>query len=97
MVEGNASMYSGRLDGEMVIGEKVTLEEMGGARMHATVSGLADALVASDEDAIAPAGATCLFPQNWTRCGAGATLDARRPCAGHTGAEDEGAASTCSN
>ena len=35
MVEGNASMYLGlpRM-AEMVIGEKVTLEELGGARMH---------------------------------------------------------------
>ena len=41
MVEGNASMYLGspRM-AEMVIGEKTTLEEMGGARMHATVSGV---------------------------------------------------------
>ena len=40
MVEGNASMYLGspRM-AEMVVGENVTLEEMGGARMHATVSG----------------------------------------------------------
>ncbi len=53
MVEGNASMYLGspRM-AEMVIGEKATLEEMGGARMHATVSGSADGLVASDEEAI---------------------------------------------
>src|SRR5919108_3018047 len=38
MVEGNASMYLGspRM-AEMVIGEKVTLEEMGGARMHCRV------------------------------------------------------------
>jgi methylmalonyl-CoA decarboxylase subunit alpha len=67
MVEGNASMYLGspRM-AEMVIGEKVTLEEMGGARMHSTVSGLADVLVASDEDAI-EAGRRYLsyFPQNW--------------------------------
>jgi acetyl-CoA carboxylase carboxyltransferase component len=35
---------------EMVIGEKVTLEEMGGARMHCEVSGCGD-LLASDEDA----------------------------------------------
>ena len=42
MVEGNASMYLGspRM-AEEVIGERVTLEEMGGARMHATVSGAA--------------------------------------------------------
>src|SRR5581483_1732104 len=40
MVEGNASMYLGspRM-AEMVIGQKVSLEEMGGARMHCTVSG----------------------------------------------------------
>src|SRR5574339_960955 len=53
MVEGNASMYLGspRM-AEVVIGEKVTLEEMGGARMHATVSGCGDNRVATDEDAI---------------------------------------------
>jgi acetyl-CoA carboxylase carboxyltransferase component len=36
---------------EMVIGEHTTLEEMGGARMHATVSGCGDNLV--DDDAAA--------------------------------------------
>src|SRR6266480_7396674 len=38
MREGNASMYLGspRM-AEMVIGERVTLEEMGGARMHTSV------------------------------------------------------------
>src|SRR6266511_5717730 len=43
MVEGNASMYLGspRM-AEMVVGEKVTLEEMGGARMHTSVSGCGD-------------------------------------------------------
>src|ERR1700749_398424 len=43
MVEKNASMYLGspRM-AEMVIGEKVTLEEMGGARMHCEVSGWGD-------------------------------------------------------
>lgn len=53
MVENNASMYLGspRM-AEMVIGEKTTLEEMGGARMHASVSGCGDNLFASDEDAI---------------------------------------------
>ena len=53
MVEGNASMYLGspRM-AEMVIGEITTLEEMGGARMHATVSGCGDNLAADDEDAI---------------------------------------------
>src|SRR3989442_14041548 len=40
MVEGNASMYLGspRM-AEMGIGEKGTLEELGGARMHTAVSG----------------------------------------------------------
>ena len=39
MVEGNASMYLGspRMV-EMVVKEQTTLEEMGGARMHCTVS-----------------------------------------------------------
>ncbi|MEX2419194.1 MAG: acyl-CoA carboxylase subunit beta [Acidimicrobiia bacterium] len=53
MVEGRASMYLGspRM-AEMVIGEITTLEELGGARMHCTVSGCGDALVSSDEEAI---------------------------------------------
>jgi acetyl-CoA carboxylase carboxyltransferase component len=36
----------------MAIGEKTTLEELGGARMHCSVSGCGDVLAASDEDAI---------------------------------------------
>ncbi len=54
MVEGNASMYLGspRM-AEMVIGEKVTLEELGGARMHCAVSGCGDFLVKTEEEAIA--------------------------------------------
>ncbi|HHY20354.1 MAG TPA: acyl-CoA carboxylase subunit beta [Bacilli bacterium] len=53
MVEGNASMYLGspRM-AEMVIGEKVTLEEMGGARMHCSVSGCGDVLAKTEEEAI---------------------------------------------
>jgi acetyl-CoA carboxylase carboxyltransferase component len=53
MVEGNASMYLGspRM-AEMVIGEKVTLEEMGGAKMHCKTSGCGDVLVKSEEEAI---------------------------------------------
>jgi len=53
MVEGNASMYLGspRMV-EVVVGEKVTLEELGGARMHCTESGCGDALVADDNAAI---------------------------------------------
>jgi len=51
MVDKNASMYLGspRM-AEMVIGEKITLEELGGARMHCEVSGCGD-LLAKDETA----------------------------------------------
>jgi acetyl-CoA carboxylase carboxyltransferase component len=54
MVDGNASMYLGspRM-AEMVIGEKVTLEEMGGAKMHCSVSGCGDVLAKTEDDAIA--------------------------------------------
>ena len=56
MVDKNASMYLGspRM-AEMVIGEKVTLEEMGGARMHCEVSGCGDLLAKSEADCIAAA------------------------------------------
>src|SRR4051812_27375612 len=67
MVEGNASMYLGspRM-AEMVIGEITTLEEMGGARMHATVSGCGDNLAVDDEDAIDQARAwLSYFPTSW--------------------------------
>ena len=54
MVEGNASMYLGspRM-AQMVIGENVTLEEMGGAKMHCSVSGCGDVLCKTEDDAIA--------------------------------------------
>jgi len=67
MVEGNASMYLGspRM-AEMVIGEKVTLEEMGGARMHCSVSGCGDLLVKTEEEAIAAAKAyLSYFPSSF--------------------------------
>ena len=67
MVEGNASMYLGspRMV-EMVVGEHTTLEEMGGARMHATVSGSGDNLAVDDADAIAQARAYFGYmPQSW--------------------------------
>src|SRR5215831_18817965 len=53
MVENNASMYLGspRM-AEVVIGEQISLEDLGGARMHATVSGCGDNLCANDEAAI---------------------------------------------
>src|SRR5436309_11831102 len=67
MVEGNASMYLGspRM-AEVVIGEKISLEEMGGARMHATVSGCGDDLCATDDDAIEAAKRFLSFlPTSW--------------------------------
>jgi acetyl-CoA carboxylase carboxyltransferase component len=67
MVEANASMYLGspRM-AEMVIGEKVTLEEMGGARMHAEVSGCGDQLASDDADAIDQARQYFSYlPGNW--------------------------------
>ncbi|MNS09767.1 Methylmalonyl-CoA carboxyltransferase 12S subunit [compost metagenome] len=66
MVEGNASMYLGspRM-AEMVIGEKVTLDEMGGARMHCTTSGVGDVLAKTEEEAIELAKKyIAFFPQN---------------------------------
>ena len=53
MVEGKASLFVGspRMV-EMAVGEKTTLEDLGGARMHCEVSGCGDVLAASDEEAI---------------------------------------------
>ena len=67
MVEANASMYLGspRM-AEMVVGERVTLEEMGGARMHATISGCGDQLAADDTEAIEQAKQYFSYlPLNW--------------------------------
>ncbi len=70
MREGNASMYLGspRM-AEMVIGEHVTLEEMGGAKMHTGVSGCAHQLVSSDEEGIETARRYLSYlPGNWEQC-----------------------------
>ena len=67
MREGNASMYLGspRM-AEMVIGEKVSLEEMGGAKMHTGVSGCGHFLAETDADAIEIARRYLSFmPGNW--------------------------------
>lgn len=69
LVEGNASMYLGspRM-AETVIGEKVSLEEMGGARMHCTVSGCGDFLVATEQEALELAKRyVSFFPQHSAR------------------------------
>src|SRR5499427_4790380 len=67
MVEGTASMYLGspRM-AEMVIGEKTTLEEMGGAKMHCSVSGCGDVLVKTEQEAIEAAKQyLSYFPENF--------------------------------
>jgi acetyl-CoA carboxylase carboxyltransferase component len=67
MVEGQASMYlaSPRI-AERAIGEKVTLEEMGGARMHCTVSGCGDELFPDDASLIERARALLGYlPRSW--------------------------------
>jgi methylmalonyl-CoA decarboxylase subunit alpha len=67
MVDQNASMYLGspRM-AEKVIGEKVTLEEMGGARMHCSVSGCGDVLAADETEAIEEARRyLSYFPANY--------------------------------
>jgi propionyl-CoA carboxylase beta subunit len=67
MRDGNASMYLGspRM-AQMVIGEDVTLDEMGGARMHTGVSGCGHMLVKSDEEGIDAAQRYLSYlPSNW--------------------------------
>jgi methylmalonyl-CoA decarboxylase subunit alpha len=79
MVERNASMYLGspRMV-EVVVGERVSLEELGGARMHCTESGCGDFLVADDREAIETALAFLShLPQNHRE--APPELEARPP------------------
>src|ERR1700730_8283274 len=67
MVDGKASLYVGspRMV-EMAIGEKVSLEDLGGARMHCSVSGCGDILAGSDEEAIQLAkGYLTFMPQSY--------------------------------
>ncbi len=67
MVDGNASMYLGspRMV-EMVVKEKTTLEDMGGARMHCTVSGCGHHLAPDEADAIeAVRRYLSYLPGNW--------------------------------
>jgi methylmalonyl-CoA decarboxylase subunit alpha len=67
MRDGNASMYLGspRM-AEMVIGEHVSLEEMGGAKMHTGVSGCGHFLVKTDAEGIELAKRyLAYFPSHW--------------------------------
>src|SRR4051812_39699864 len=69
MVDGNASMYLGSARMvEMVVGEKTTLEEMGGAKMHCSVSGVGHFLAADEPEAIGLVrGYLSYLPSNWTQ------------------------------
>jgi len=69
MVDGNASMYLGspRMV-EMVVSEKTTLEEMGGARLHCTVSGSGHLLAKTEADALdAVRSYLSYLPTNWAQ------------------------------
>jgi acetyl-CoA carboxylase carboxyltransferase component len=67
MVDGNASMYLGspRMV-EMVVSEQTTLEEMGGARMHTSVSGVGHFLASTEAEAISAVQSYLSYlPSNW--------------------------------
>ncbi|MBE1486168.1 acyl-CoA carboxylase subunit beta [Plantactinospora soyae] len=69
MVDGNASMYLGsdRMV-EMVTGEKTTLEEMGGARVHCAESGVGHFLCKTEADALDVVRRYLSYlPANWTQ------------------------------
>jgi acetyl-CoA carboxylase carboxyltransferase component len=68
MVDGNASMYLGSARMvEMVVGEKTTLEEMGGAKMHCTVSGVGHFLAKDEPEALGIVKQYLSYlPSNWT-------------------------------
>jgi methylmalonyl-CoA decarboxylase subunit alpha len=67
MVEGNASMYLGSARMvEMVVGEKTTLEEMGGAKMHTSVSGVGHFLAKDEPEALQTVRRYLSYlPSNW--------------------------------
>ena len=84
MVDGNASMYLGspRMV-EMVVSEKTTLEEMGGARLHCTVSGSGHLLASTETEALAAVRRLPVLPAAELAAAAagraGAAAGARRP------------------
>src|SRR6185369_4317847 len=53
---------------EMVVGEKTTLEEMGGAKMHCTVSGVGHFLAKDEPEALGLVKTYLSYlPSNWTQ------------------------------
>ncbi len=63
---------------KMATGEDSDDEELGGAEMHATVSGLADYLAESEEDALRIA-RSVMAHLNWRKLGPGPTMPADEP------------------
>ncbi|HET8659405.1 MAG TPA: acyl-CoA carboxylase subunit beta [Micromonosporaceae bacterium] len=75
MVDGNASMYLGsdRMV-EMVTGEKTTLEQMGGARVHCVESGCGHFLCKDEDEALAVVRRYLSYlPSNWQQAPPAAT------------------------
>jgi acetyl-CoA carboxylase carboxyltransferase component len=79
MVRGTATAYIGSpRAAEMVTGEKVSLEEMGGADMHARVSGLCDLVAETEVEALDAVRAYLGFlPSSWRE--APPSVDALQP------------------
>ncbi len=74
-VEGKAKVFLGGPPlVKMATGEESTDEELGGAEMHATVSGLADYMATDEQDAIR-IGRMLVSRLNWTKRGPGPTTD----------------------
>jgi acetyl-CoA carboxylase carboxyltransferase component len=69
MVDGNASMYLGSARMvEMVVGEKTTLEEMGGAKVHTSISGVGHFLCKDEPEALDVVRRYLSYlPSNWTQ------------------------------
>jgi len=67
MIEGKTSVFLGSpRQAAAATGEKVTAEEMGGARMHCSVSGLGDILVDTEQAALDAARRYLSYlPPNW--------------------------------
>lgn len=68
MVDKNATAYIGspRMSA-MATGEEVDMEQMGGARMHCTISGLGDVLCDQEVEALAAVRAyLAYFPSHWS-------------------------------
>ena len=79
LVDGQAKVFLGGPPlVKMATGEEADDEELGGARMHARVSGLADHLAVDERDAIR-LGRRIVSEWNWRKLGPGPSLPADEP------------------